>query len=200
MYSATGGTKMLKRWLISPFIWMAAAIFLAEELIWDATAWLMQYLRVFRIIAWIEDWIATLRPRFALFAFCLPSLVLIPAKLFALGALAHGQVVYGASILVAAKLIGMALFSRIFRLTKPALMTLPHFVRLHDWVMFYRNKIHAYIGELRAFQAAKSAILYAVKRKKSYFLQIARYLRKGVPAKITLSLLCLSVAWLLFVK
>jgi hypothetical protein len=175
---------MLKRWLITPFIWMAAAIFLAEELLWDATAWLMQQLHVFRFIAWIENKIANLRPKFALFAFCLPSLVLIPAKLFALGALAHGQVVYGASILVAAKLIGMALFSRIFRLTKPALMTLPRFVKLHDWVMLYRNKIHAYIETLRVFQAAKSAILQMAKRKKSCFLQIARYLRKSVPSNI----------------
>jgi hypothetical protein len=191
---------MLKHWLITPFIWLAAAIFLAEELLWDASAWLMQSLRVFRLVAWMEDWIANLRPKFALFAFCLPSLVLIPAKLFALGALAHGQVMYGASILILAKLIGMALFSRIFRLTKPALMTIKRFVKLHDWVMCYRNKIHAYLGEIRVYQAAKTAILNAAKGKKSYFLQIAHYLRKSIPSKIALSLLCLSCAWFLWVR
>lgn len=189
---------MLKHWLITPFIWIAAAIFLAEELLWDATAWLMQQLHVFRFVAWIENRIANLRPKFALFAFCLPSLVLIPAKLFALAALAHGQVMYGATILVIAKLIGMALFSRIFRLTKPALMTIKRFVRLHDGVMGYRNRIHAYLDGLRAFQAAKAAILNATKGKKRYLLQIAHYLRKSLPAKMMLSLLCLSVAWFLF--
>lgn len=191
---------MLKRLFIRPFVWLAAAIFLAEELLWDVTAWLMSYLRVFRVVAWVENWMSSLSPKVALLAFCLPSLVLIPAKLFALSALAHGHVWYGASILLAAKVMGMALFSRIFRITKPALMTLPQFVRLHDWVMGYRNRIHAYIQNLRAFQVAKAAIRHAARRNKSYFLSVARHVRKSLPSKIALSVICLAFAGILFAR
>lgn len=183
-----------------PFIWLAAAIFLAEELLWDVTAWLMSYLRVFRVVAWAENWLSSLSPKVALFAFCLPSLVLIPAKLFALSELAHGHVWYGACILMAAKVTGMALFSRIFHITKPALMTLQQFVRLHDWIMGYRNRIHAYIENLRAFQLAKAAIRQVARRNKSYFLQIARHVRKSLPSKIALSVICLSFVFFLFGK
>ncbi|MDD2776796.1 MAG: hypothetical protein PHU06_12635 [Gallionella sp.] len=191
---------MFKRLFVMPFIWLAAAIFLAEELLWDVTAWLMSYFRVFRVVVWVENWMSSLSPKVALFAFCLPSLILIPAKLFALSALAHGHVWYGASILMAAKVTGMALFSRIFRITKPALMTLPQFVRLHDWVMGYRNRIHAYIENLSAFQVAKAAIRLAARRNKSTFLHVARYVRKSLPSKIALSVICLSFAGFLFVK
>lgn len=191
---------MLRHRLITPFIWIAAAIFLAEELLWDSTAWLMQQLRVFRLIAWLEDRIANLRPKFALFAFCLPSLVIIPAKLLALAALAQGKMMYGATILVIAKLIGMALFSRIFRLTKPALMTMQRFVKLHDRVMDYRNRIHAYLDTLHTLQTAKSTIFSLTKGKKRYFLQIARYLRNSPPSRVTLYILLLTFAWLLFFR
>jgi hypothetical protein len=52
----------------------------------------------------------------------------------------------------------MALFSRIFNLTRPALMQLAWFARLYETVMHYRNLIHAYLDNWPAYQRIKRDI------------------------------------------
>ena len=151
--------KALKRWLVTPLVWLAATIFLIEEAIWDWTARLMARLGAIRMIRAVERHISSLRPRWAFVAFVLPSTILIPAKLIGLHVLAKGAWLLGASIFLVAKIIGMALFARIFNLTRPALMQLPWFARLYDKVMHYRNRIHAYLDHWPAYQRVKRKIL-----------------------------------------
>jgi hypothetical protein len=148
----------IKRLLLVPLSWLAAVVFLIEEAIWDWTAKLMARLGGMRLVHAIEKHIAALLPRWALVTFLLPSLILIPAKLIGLHAITAGHIFLGSTVFILAKLLGLALFSRIFNLTRPALMQLAWFARLYDFVMYYRNRIHAYLDNWPAYQRIKQRI------------------------------------------
>jgi len=150
--------QKLKRLLLVPLSWLVAIVFLIEEAIWDWTAKLMARLGALRLIHAIEKHIVALHPRWALVAFLLPSLILIPAKLIGLHAITSGHVFLGSGVFILAKLLGMALFSRIFNLTRPALMQLAWFARLYEFVMHYRDRIHAYLDNWPAYQRIKLSI------------------------------------------
>jgi hypothetical protein len=161
--------KNLKRLLLVPLTWLVAVVFLIEEAIWDWTARLMAKLGAMRLVHAIEKRIAALLPRWALVTFLLPSLILIPAKLIGLHAIADGHLLMGSGVFILAKLLGVALFSRIFNLTRPALMQLGWFVRLYEFVMYYRNRIHAYLDNWPAYQRIKLRIRTLVASIKSAF-------------------------------
>jgi hypothetical protein len=150
--------KKLKRLLFSPFIWLVALVFLIEELIWDWTAAMMSRLGALRAVHAVEKHIIGLQPHWALFAFLLPSAILIPAKLFGLHAIAAGHWLFGSAIFIIAKIVGLALFSRIFNLTRTALMKLNWFAHLYVRVMYYRNRIHAYLENWPAYQFIKQSL------------------------------------------
>ena len=159
--------QRIKKLLLVPFTWSAALIFLVEELLWDASAKLMARLAVLRYVNALEQRIAALPARWALLAFLLPSTILIPAKLIGLHAIASGHWLIGTATFIAAKLVGMALFSRIFNLTRPALMQLPWFVKVYEFVMRYRNRIHDYLAQWQAYQAIKTRIQFLLGRVKA---------------------------------
>lgn len=161
--------KKFKHLLLLPLSWLAALVFLIEEAIWDWTAKLMARLGAVRLVRAIETHITSLPPRLALLAFLLPGLILIPAKLLGLHAIASGHWLLGGSVFILAKLLGMALFARIFNLTRPALMQLPRFVRLYNFVMYYRNLIHAFLDGWAAYQRIKHNIKTLVARLKALF-------------------------------
>jgi hypothetical protein len=148
----------IQRLLLIPLSWLAAIVFLIEEAIWDWTAKLMAKLGAIRLVHAIEKRIGSLLPRWALVTFLLPSLILFPAKLIGLHAISAGHIFLGSGVFLLAKLLGMALFSRIFNLTRPALMQLAWFARLYDAVMHYRNLIHAYLDNWTAYQRIKLRI------------------------------------------
>jgi hypothetical protein len=161
--------QTLKRLLLVPLSWLAAIVFLIEESIWDWTARLMARLGALRLVHAIEKRIAALAPRWALVAFLLPSLILIPAKLIGLHAIAGGHWLLGSAVFILAKLLGMAFFSRIFNLTRPALMQLAWFARFYAFVMHYRNLIHAYLDSWAAYQHIKLRIKTLAASIKSAF-------------------------------
>jgi hypothetical protein len=170
--------KQLKRLLLTPLIWLAALVFLIEEYIWDLTASFMAKLAALRAVHAIEKHIAALPPRWAVFAFLLPSSILIPAKLIGLHAIANGHWAIGSLTFVLAKIAGMALFSRIFNLTRPALLQINWFATLYSRIMFYRNRIHDYLNNWSAYQRAKrilAAALFMMKGKG----RLLRFLRRA---------------------
>ena len=172
--------KKLKRLLLTPLVWLAVLVFLFEEYIWDSTARFMAKLGALRAIHAIEIRIASLQSRWAIFAFLLPSCILIPAKLLGLHAIANGHWLFGGFVFVLAKIIGMALFSRIFNLTRPALLQIHWFASLYQWVMYYRNKIHAYLDNWAAYQQTKRALatLKFMLKGKGRLLRFLRRMRR----------------------
>jgi hypothetical protein len=180
----SSGNFRIHRILILPLVWLAAAIFLFEEFLWDWSAALMARLGVMRFVRAVEQWIASLSPRWALVAFLLPSLTIIPAKLIGLHALADGHWLLGSGIIGAAKLAGMALFSRIFNLTRPALMSFAWFASLYEKVMGYRNRIHAYLDNWAIYQRIRKQLLlvhfmFKGKGRAMRFLRLVRRMRVG---------------------
>jgi hypothetical protein len=161
--------QKLKRLLLVPLSWLVAIVFLIEEAIWDWTAKLMARMGAIRLVHAIEIRIAALPPRWALVAFLLPSLILIPAKLIGLHAIASGHWLLGSAVFILAKLLGMALFSRIFNLTRPALMQLAWFTRLYGAVMHYRDRIHAFLDSWPAYQSIKQHIKTLIASIRSAF-------------------------------
>lgn len=147
--------RKLRRAVFAPFVWLAALIFLIEEAIWDWTAALMARLGALRAVHAVEKRIAALPARWAFVAFILPSSIFVPAKLLGLHAIAAGHWLLGSGIFVFAKVAGFALFSRIFNLTRPTLMQLAWFARIYAWIMYYRNRIHAYLDNWQAYQRVK---------------------------------------------
>lgn len=152
--------QKMRHLLLAPFMWLAATVFLIEEIIWDWTAAIMARLGAVRAVHAIERRIVALRPYWAFFAFLLPSAILIPAKLFGLHAIAAGHWLLGSVIFIIAKVVGLALFSRIFNLTRPALMQLNWFARFYAWVMHYRNRIHAYLDSWQAYQHIRQRLIF----------------------------------------
>jgi hypothetical protein len=150
--------QKLRRLLLAPFTWLAAIVFLIEEAIWDWTAKLMARLGAVRMVHAIEQRIVALPPRWALFTFLLPSLILVPAKLVGLHAIAAGHWLIGSGVFLLAKFAGMALFSRIFNLTRPALLQLKWFAVLYTKIMYYRNRTHDYLNHWQAYQHVKQRI------------------------------------------
>lgn len=161
--------KKLLHLLFIPFTWFAAIVFLIEEAIWDWTAAFMAKLGAVRFIHALEKRIAALPPRWALFTFLLPSLILIPAKLIGLHALAKGHWIFGSIVFILAKIAGMALFSRIFNLTRPALMQFGWFTRLYSKVMYYRNRIHDYLAHWQTYQTVKQRLHILIASIKTFF-------------------------------
>lgn len=150
--------RKLKRVAATPFVWLAATIFLIEEAIWDGTAAFMARLGAIRAVHAAEKYIAKLPAHGAFLMFILPSLIFVPAKLFGVRAIATGHWLLGSGILLFAKVAGFALFSRIFNLTRPTLMQLAWFAHMHAWIMGYRNRIHAYLDGRQAYQRIKQRI------------------------------------------
>jgi hypothetical protein len=166
--------RKLKRLVLAPFIWLAALIFLIEEAIWDWTAAFMARLGALRAVHAVEKHIAALRPRWAVLAFILPSTIFVPAKLLGLHAIAAGHWLLGSGIFLFAKVAGFALFSRIFNLTRPALMQLEWFARIYAWIMHYRNRIHAFLDRWQAYQRIKARLRAILGSIKSWLRRSAR--------------------------
>ena len=154
--------KHAVHWLLSPFAWLLAALFIIEEAIWDWTARIMARLGALRAIHTVELYIAALHPGLALIAFLLPGTILIPAKLFGLHAIASGHWLLGSSIFILAKIAGLALFSRIFNLTRPALMQIDRFARFYAAVMHYRNNVHRYLDQWQSYQSFKRGLSFLI--------------------------------------
>jgi len=172
--------RSLKRLLLTPLVWLAVLVFLLEEYIWDSTARVMARLGAYRAVHAIENHISSLSSRWAVFAFLLPSCILVPAKLIGLHAIANGHWLFGGTVFVLAKIAGMALFSRIFNLTRPALMQVHWFAKLYEFIMRYRNKIHTYLDNWAAYQQTKrklTTLRYMLKGK-GRLLRFLRRLRK----------------------
>ena len=95
----------------------------------------------------------------------------------------QGHWLLGSLTFVVAKIAGMAFFSRIFNLTRPALLQINWFARLYNWVMVYRNRIHAYLQNWAAYQQIKRLLitaLHMIKGKR----RLLRYLRRVSRLKI----------------
>ncbi|SFC86695.1 hypothetical protein [Massilia yuzhufengensis] len=133
--------------LLAPLAQLAALVLLAEAWTWDAGSRAAARLATWPPLRWLEARIRRLPAWAALCAFLLPGLLLLPVKLLALIAIAHGHALAGIAGFVAAKLGGAMVVARIYVLTLPTLLTVAWFARWHGGFMAFQDRL---LGALRA--------------------------------------------------
>jgi hypothetical protein len=136
--------------LFAPLVHLAALLLLLEEWCWDVGARLGAGLARWPLLAAVEARVRVLPPWGALCLFVLPGLLLLPVKLLAVVAIAHGHAVSGIATIVVAKLGGAAVVARLYALTLPTLLAVGWFARCHGWFMALKDH---WIGRLRASHA-----------------------------------------------
>ncbi len=148
--------RLLRRILTPPLMLLAALFMFFEEWLWERLKALMAAFGQLPLVRGLEARIAGLSPGPALAVFLAPATLLLPVKLGALWLIGHGHAVQGILLILGAKVVGMALFSRIFVLCKPTLLTVPRFRRFHDWLLGWSLRLHAWMDSIPAWVAAKA--------------------------------------------
>ena len=115
----------------------------------------------------------------ALAIFVLPAVLLFPVKLLALLAIARGHAFSGIGVIVIAKLGGAAAVARLYKLTRPTLLSLPWFAHWHGRFMETKDR---WIARLRATRPWRrvSRLSAALGRARRAWWQ---RLRKGTPGR-----------------
>lgn len=122
-----------------------ALLILFEEWGWRPLADLLGKLTWWRPWAQLETAIARLPAYAALFAFVLPSALLIPLKFLALLLIAKGQLVLAVILFAVAKVVATALVARLFVLTQPALMQIGWFAWCYERFIPWKEALVAYV-------------------------------------------------------
>jgi hypothetical protein len=97
-------------------------------------------------------------------AFVLPGLLLLPVKLLALLAIAHGHALAGLAGFVAAKLGGAVVVARIYLLTLPTLLTLGWFARWHGGFLRLKERLLAALRASGFWRRVRAAVADARRR------------------------------------
>ena len=137
--------RRVGHWLWSGVVGLGTLLYVVEEWLWETLKGAMMAFGRLPGIRLIESWIARLPPAGAAFFFVLPTSLALPVKLIALSLIAHGDLIRGALVILAAKILATALFARIYVLTQPALMRVHWFVAVRAAVLRWRDWTYAQI-------------------------------------------------------
>lgn len=141
------------RWLLSGLV---VLVILFEEWGWEPLLRLAGALARLPPVAWLERRIESLPPRAALAVFLTPTLLLLPTKLLALWLLGQGHALFGLLVIVAAKIVGTALVARLFMLTRPQLMQVVWFAKLHTRWSATKERLIAMVRASAAWRSARA--------------------------------------------
>ncbi len=155
--------RVLRRILTAPLVFIAAVIILLEDWLWDDLQRLAAWFGRLPVFRQLEALIVRLPPAAALGFFILPSLVLIPVKFLALYFISRGQALLGLATIVAAKIAGTALVARLFKLTKPKLLTFGWFAWAYGHITEFKRRIYNVI---------QSSAIYKLVRDRAHRLRL----------------------------
>jgi len=141
---------VLKQLLLS----VLAVLVLFEEWLWDILTVLGQRLSRLLHLERFDAWLSQASPKLALTAFAIPLAAVAPLNVGAVMLMVHGAMTAGILLEIAAKLLGTLLVARVFRLTRPALMSFAWFARLYEWIMRLVHWAHALVQESQLYRAA----------------------------------------------
>ncbi|MCC2956982.1 hypothetical protein LK542_15295 [Massilia sp. IC2-477] len=150
--------KQSRSRLLAPLVHLAALILLVEAWTWDVGSRAAARMAAWPPLRWLEARIRQLPAWAALCAFVLPGLLLLPVKLLALLAIAHGHALAGVAGFVAAKLGGAAVVARIYVLTLPALLTLGWFARCHGGFLRFRERVLTALRASAFWRGTRAAV------------------------------------------
>ncbi len=164
--------RTLARWL---FNLVAVPVLLFEAWGLKPLLRLVERLSGWRFWALIEQRITALPPYAALSLFILPTLTLIPVKILALYLLTTGMELYGAGVLVLAKLAGTVIVARIFQLTKKQLLRIPWFARYYSAFEHWRDRVYLRLHQSAAWRISK----HMARAIRARLTRLTRRVRRG---------------------
>jgi hypothetical protein len=147
--------------LFAPLVHLAALVLLVEAWTWDVGSRAAARMAAAPPLRWIEARIRALPAWAALCAFVLPGLLLLPVKLLALLAIAHGHALAGVAGFVVAKLGGAAVVARIYVLTLPVLLTVGWFARGHGAFLRLKDRLLAALRATAFWRQVRAAVSHA---------------------------------------
>ncbi len=165
--------------LLAPLVQLAALVLLAEAWTWDVGSRAAARMAAWPPLRRLEGHIKALPTWAALCAFVLPGLLLLPVKLLALLAIAHGHALAGLAGFVAAKLGGAVVVARIYVLTLPTLLTLAWFARWHGGFLRLKDRLLTALLASGFWRRVRAAMADARRRLRSRrATPLARVLRR----------------------
>lgn len=151
--SETEEMEPIKQRLIRAFWFTLAVLFLIESWLWDnvklALVWLARELGLAKIEASLREFIAGLSPYATLAVFAVPALAILPLKLLAVGAIAHGHVAAGLAVILAAKTLALGVTSFLFDVSRDKLLQLSWFAQFYELVLRVRAWAHELVEPVR---------------------------------------------------
>ncbi len=144
--------------LLAPLVQLAALVLLLEAWTWEVGSRAAARIAAWPPLRWVESRIRTLPAWAALCAFVLPGLLLLPVKLLALLAIAHGHALAGIAGFVVAKLGGAVVVARIYLLTLPTLLTLGWFARWHGGFMALKDRLLAALRASNFWRQVRASV------------------------------------------
>ncbi len=141
----------MKKFLIS----LLAIILIIEEWLWDALSALGHFLAYHLGLARFELWLAQTSPYQALFAICIPVLLVTPINIAAVWLLINGLVLQGIALEIVAKLFGTLFIARFFTLTKKQLLTFRLLAWIYNTISYWLRWAHERIIETEVYRWAK---------------------------------------------
>ncbi len=179
--------------LLAPLVQLAALVLLAEAWTWDVGSRAGAAVAAWPPLRRLEARVRGLPAWAALCAFLLPGLLLLPVKLLALLAIAHGHALAGLAGFVAAKLGGAVVVARVYVLTLPTLLTLAWFARWHGGFLRLKDRLLAALlasGFWRRVRAAMAdarrrlrRLLRHAGRQPSHLARVLRRLKTRVRSR-----------------
>lgn len=178
--------ESIKQRLTRTFWFVLAVLFLIESWLWDnvklALVFLARKLGLTRLEESLRDFIAGLSPHATLAVFAVPALAILPLKLLAVGAIAHGHVALGLAVILAAKTLALGVTSFLFDVSRDKLLQLPWFARLYEVVLRIRAWAHGLVEPLRrrlreAKEFVKTRVAALIGEGRSQFLRKLTLLR-----------------------
>jgi hypothetical protein len=135
------------RRLIRAFWFTLAILFLVESWLWDnvkiALVRLASALGLKELETRLRGFIASLSPMATLAIFALPAITIFPLKLLAVAAIAHGHVIAGISVILAAKTLALGVTSFLFDASREKLLQIGWFVKLYETTLRVSRWAHA---------------------------------------------------------
>lgn len=140
----------MKKLLLS----ILALFLLVEEWIWDVLTVFGHRLFIWLHLAGFERWLAAVSPGLAMVATLFPVLLILPVKVAALVLFAHGRVLQGLVLVIAAKLFATLLISRVFAITRRQLLSFAWFAALYSTITCWLHWAHERIRATTVYRQA----------------------------------------------
>ena len=136
---------------------LLAVILIFEEWLWDILTLLGHQLARWLHLARFDQWLSQAPPNIALIALAIPIGIVTPFNLAALWLLARGLIMQGLLIEIIAKLLGTLLVARVFKLTKPQLLTFAWIAWIYATITRWLLWAHQRVVDTAVYRLAQRA-------------------------------------------